>query len=190
MHIQKTPLRETVQPIEASTPLPAWNLCRQAENTRKGAHRVFEGVHDVVGQVDVLKHALQLIGELAAALGLELGDHGLLRVAAGAAPQQQPLGQVLLVEGLENVLALLRHRERLSGNSIPTDPQTTLGGGGAVFQMYLDSRELGIVGGIRGSEKGGRRGEGMSIDSRMISHGSSSGGGVMLTSLNRRSTIS
>ena len=53
-----------------------------------------------------LEHALQLVGELGTTLGLELGDHRLLRVVAGALAQQQPPGKVLLVEGFEDILAL------------------------------------------------------------------------------------
>lgn len=37
---------------------------------------------------------------------LEFGDHGLLEVEAGALPEQQSLGQVPLVERLEDVLPL------------------------------------------------------------------------------------
>ncbi len=37
---------------------------------RGGTHGDTEGLHDVVGELDVLEHALQLAGELGAALGL------------------------------------------------------------------------------------------------------------------------
>lgn len=37
---------------------------------------------------------------------LQLGDHGLLEVEAGALSEQQALGQVLLIEGFEDVLPL------------------------------------------------------------------------------------
>ena len=72
----------------------------------KGAYRRLEGHHDVTAEVSILEHALQLVGELAATLRLELGDHVLLGIGAGTAPQQQPLGQVLLVEGFKHILAL------------------------------------------------------------------------------------
>jgi hypothetical protein len=36
----------------------------------RGMHRLFEGCHDVPRQLHVLEHALQLVGELAAALHL------------------------------------------------------------------------------------------------------------------------
>ena len=69
-------------------------------------HRLSEGHHELSAEVHILEHALQLVGELAAALRLQLGDHVLLSVCAGAASQQQPLGQVLLVESLKNILSL------------------------------------------------------------------------------------
>lgn len=67
---------------------------------------MLEGGHDVMGEVNVLEHALQLVCELAPAFCFELCDHGLLCIAAGAAPQQQPLCQIFLVECLEDILAL------------------------------------------------------------------------------------
>mmetsp|Transcript_20191 Transcript_20191/g.66839 ORF Transcript_20191/g.66839 Transcript_20191/m.66839 type:complete len:693 (+) Transcript_20191:87-2165(+) len=54
----------------------------------------------------VHEHALELGGEGGAALRLELGDHRLLRVDRGRLVEEQPLGEVLLVEGLEQVLAV------------------------------------------------------------------------------------
>ena len=53
-----------------------------------------------------LEHALELGGELAAALGLQLADHVLLRVVREALVEQEALGQVLLVVALEDVLLL------------------------------------------------------------------------------------
>ena len=69
-------------------------------------HRLSEGHHELPAEVHILEHALQLVGELTAAFGLQLGDHVLLGICTGAASQQQPLGQVLLVEGLKYILAL------------------------------------------------------------------------------------
>eukprot|EP00955_Chlamydomonas_euryale_P068803 360241-Chlamydomonas_euryale.AAC.1 len=62
--------------------------------------------HHVGRQLNVLEHALQLVGELAATLGLELAYHALLRVDRRRLAQQQALGQVLFVERLKHVLAL------------------------------------------------------------------------------------
>ena len=69
-------------------------------------YRLSEGHHELPAEVHIFEHALQLVGELAAALGLQFGDHVLLSVCAGAASQQQPLCQVLLVESLKNILSL------------------------------------------------------------------------------------
>mmetsp|Transcript_42661 Transcript_42661/g.140136 ORF Transcript_42661/g.140136 Transcript_42661/m.140136 type:complete len:707 (-) Transcript_42661:8-2128(-) len=63
-----------------------------------------EGGLDVLRQVHVGHHALQLRGELRAAPQLELGDHRALRVVARRARQQQPLRELLLVELGEDVL--------------------------------------------------------------------------------------
>ena len=48
----------------------------------------------------------QLVGELAPALRLELGQHRLFAVDARGLSDEEPLGQVLLVERLEDVLAV------------------------------------------------------------------------------------
>ena len=69
------------------------------------------GSHDVLGQLHVLEHALELEREDAAALLLELGEHALLGVDGGALADEQALGQVLLVEGLEDVLAVYEAKE-------------------------------------------------------------------------------
>ena len=73
---------------------------------KAGTHRLSEGHHKLPAEVHILEHAFQLVGELAPTLCLQLGDHVLLCVCAGAASQQQPLGQVLLVEGFKDILAL------------------------------------------------------------------------------------
>ena len=65
---------------------------------------VFKPRHDIPAYVDVLEHPLQLVGELAPALSLELGDGVLLSVHARALAQEQPLRQILLVERLEHIL--------------------------------------------------------------------------------------
>mmetsp|Transcript_16384 Transcript_16384/g.52094 ORF Transcript_16384/g.52094 Transcript_16384/m.52094 type:complete len:500 (+) Transcript_16384:734-2233(+) len=70
-----------------------------------GVLRLAEARHEILGQVDVLEHALQLGCERCAALVLELLQHALLQVGRRALAQQQSLGQVLLVEGLKHVLA-------------------------------------------------------------------------------------
>lgn len=57
-------------------------------------------------KIYVLEHALQLGCELAAALSLELGDHGLLSIVAGAPPQEQPLCQIFFIECFEHILSL------------------------------------------------------------------------------------
>ena len=64
-----------------------------------------EGGRDVLGDLDVLEHALELERELRAALVLELREHELLGVHRGGLAEQQALRQVLLVERLEHVLA-------------------------------------------------------------------------------------
>ena len=55
-----------------------------------GGGGLVEGGHEVLGQIDVLEHALELVGELAAALRLQLGDHAPLRVDGRRLAQQQP----------------------------------------------------------------------------------------------------
>ena len=65
-----------------------------------------EGDHDVLRQLHILEHALQFRGEAAAALGLELGDHRLLGVDRRTLAQEESLGEILLVEGLEHVFAV------------------------------------------------------------------------------------
>lgn len=69
-------------------------------------HRLSERHHELSTEVHILEHALQLVGELTAALGLQLCDHVLLGIGAGTASQQQALCQVLLVESLEHVFSL------------------------------------------------------------------------------------
>jgi hypothetical protein len=82
------------------------------------AYGCLERHHDVSTEVHILEHAFQLVSELAAALCLQFGDHVLLCVCTGTASQQQPLRQILLVEGLEHVLALHSHNARLSGQVV------------------------------------------------------------------------
>jgi hypothetical protein len=77
------------------------------------AYRCLERHHDVSTEIHILEHAFQLVGELAAALCLQFGDHVLFCICAGTASQQQPLGQILLVEGLKHILALQKHNARL-----------------------------------------------------------------------------
>lgn len=81
------------------TQLEVGNIC---EHTHGGS----EGHHDIPAEICVLEHAFKLIGELAATLRLQLGDHVLLGISAGASTQQQALGQILLVEGLKHILTL------------------------------------------------------------------------------------
>ena len=78
----------------------------QSERLCKVTYRLLEGGHDIVGEVDVLEHALQLCRELAATLSLEFRDHGFLSVVAGTPPKDEPLRQILLVESLENIFTL------------------------------------------------------------------------------------
>mmetsp|Transcript_31817 Transcript_31817/g.61229 ORF Transcript_31817/g.61229 Transcript_31817/m.61229 type:complete len:652 (+) Transcript_31817:470-2425(+) len=68
--------------------------------------RVAEGLLRVGRHLHVEKHALELGGELIAALLLELADHQALDVVGGRAAAEQPLGQMLLVILLEDVLLL------------------------------------------------------------------------------------
>ena len=70
------------------------------------AHRVTEGLLCVSGDLHVHEHALELRGELVAALDLELADHRALGVVRDGAPAEQSLGQVLLVILFEDVLLL------------------------------------------------------------------------------------
>mmetsp|Transcript_61771 Transcript_61771/g.166639 ORF Transcript_61771/g.166639 Transcript_61771/m.166639 type:complete len:568 (-) Transcript_61771:269-1972(-) len=63
-------------------------------------------LHQVLGELHVLEHALQLGGVLMAALALQFGDHTLLCLVADAAPRQQAPGEVLLVEVFKHVLVL------------------------------------------------------------------------------------
>ena len=65
---------------------------------------VGEGGLHVAREVHVGDHALELGGELRAAAQLELGDHAALRVVRARAREEQPLGQLLLVELGEDVL--------------------------------------------------------------------------------------
>ena len=62
--------------------------------------------HDVPGDVHILEHALELGGELRAALGFEPRDHALLRIHARGFTQQQALGEIFFVKSLEDVFAL------------------------------------------------------------------------------------
>lgn len=72
----------------------------------RNTHRLSEGHHELSAEVHIFEHALQLVGELTATFGLQLSDHVLLGVSAGAASQQQALRQVLFVKGLKHVLSL------------------------------------------------------------------------------------
>lgn len=81
-------------------------VLHHAQTGGSAAHRLPEGGEDLPGQVHVLEHALQLVGELRPALRLELAYHRLLRIRARALAQQQALGEVPLVERLEHILAL------------------------------------------------------------------------------------
>ena len=53
-----------------------------------------------------------------AAFRLEFGEHRLLAVDAGRLANEQPLGQVLLVERLEHVLAVNESEKELIQNKI------------------------------------------------------------------------
>ena len=79
--------------------LDAVHLRAAAVGEPKGVLRVGRRFH-------VDKHALELRGELVAALVLELGDHRALGVVRDRPAAQQPLRQVLLVVLLEDVLLL------------------------------------------------------------------------------------
>mmetsp|Transcript_28150 Transcript_28150/g.76152 ORF Transcript_28150/g.76152 Transcript_28150/m.76152 type:complete len:213 (+) Transcript_28150:922-1560(+) len=68
--------------------------------------RLAEGSDHVSRQIHVLEHTLQLGSEARAAFSLELRDHRLLRVDRGRFVEQQPLGEVLFVESLEQILAV------------------------------------------------------------------------------------
>mmetsp|Transcript_23178 Transcript_23178/g.50395 ORF Transcript_23178/g.50395 Transcript_23178/m.50395 type:complete len:216 (-) Transcript_23178:340-987(-) len=69
--------------------------------------RIFlERKHDVSAEVNVLEHALELVGERGAALLLELGNHRLFRVDGSGFAHEKSLGQVLLEKGFKHIFAL------------------------------------------------------------------------------------
>lgn len=61
---------------------------------------------DILRQLHILEHAFQFASESTAALLFQFAEHGLLCVHRRRLPHQQPLGQVLLVERFEHVLAM------------------------------------------------------------------------------------
>ena len=65
-----------------------------------------EALHRVGAHLHVGEHALELGGELVAALRFELGDHRALAVVRDGAPAEEAFGEVLLVILLEDVLLL------------------------------------------------------------------------------------
>lgn len=68
--------------------------------------RAFELYHCVLRHLDVFKHDFQLLGELEAALFLQLLHQQLLRVFIGASLFQKSLGQRVLVETFEDIFVL------------------------------------------------------------------------------------
>ena len=100
---------------------------------------------DILAEFHVLEHALELGCECGPALGLELGEHGLLAVDGSTLPHQETLGQVFLVEGLENILAVDKAKD---DHDLVQDSLHLLLGG-----LFVARPQLGVD--VLGNELGG-----------------------------------